>query len=73
MLKTDAATINIAELVYRQTAEEDDATIIITELIEDDPLGAGVEPEWVLAPYFPSSIADPKRVGLLDYSLKVYA
>jgi len=71
-LKTDIKTITIGESIARQTAESDDATIEITENIQDDPLGAGVEPTWVLADYFPTSITDTKRVGLLDRSMEVY-
>ncbi len=71
-LKLDKVTIKIGEVIAKVNAESDQATIEITENIQDDPLGAGVEPEWVLAPYFPSSITDTKRVGLLDYSLEVY-
>lgn len=72
ILKTDTVKIKIGELVYRQTAQSDEATITIDENIGKDPLGEDTEPDWVLAPYFPTSISDTKRVGLLDYSLKVY-
>lgn len=73
-IKTDLATITITESITASTtsAYADTVTITITENIQKDPLGAGVEPTWVLAPYFPSSPTDTKREGLLDRSLKVY-
>ena len=54
------------------TAVTDNVTISITENIQKDPLGAGVEPTWVLGDYFPSSITDTKRNGLLDRNFKLY-
>lgn len=74
IIKTDLATITVVESITRQIGSTltDVATITISENIQKDPLGAGVEPEWVLGDYFPSSISDTKREGLLDRSLKVY-
>lgn len=72
ILKTDIVTVSIAELISVTSAVTDIVTVSIAEDIQKDPLGAGVEPTWVLAPYFPSSITDTKREGRLDYSLKVY-
>ena len=71
-LKTIKETIEIGESIARVIAEADTATIEITENIQDDPLGAGIEPIWVLAEYFPTSITDPKRVGELDRSMTLY-
>jgi len=72
VLETDTATITIQELIAVVEPVTDYLTITINEEIEADPLGAGVEPVWVLADYFPTSITDVKRVGLLDRSMKVY-
>ncbi len=70
-IKTDIATITITESITVGTAVTDNITITITENIQKDPLGAGVEPSWVLAPYFPSSILDTKREGFLDRNFKL--
>jgi hypothetical protein len=72
-IRTDIGTITITETITRNSPGGTDiATITIAETIAKDPLGAGVEPDWVLAPYVPSGTTDTKREGLLDYSLKVY-
>jgi hypothetical protein len=71
-IKTDIQTITVVETITKVTPNTDNATVAITENIQKDPLGAGVEPIWVLGFYFPSSIADTKRMGRLNYSLKVY-
>lgn len=73
-IKTDIATVTIAESITGSTATPyaDTITITFTENIQKDPLGAGVEPTWVLGDYFPSGPTDTKRVGLLDRSLKFY-
>jgi len=42
--------------------------INVTELVEKDPFGAGVPPDFVLAPYIPTSNTDPKREFKLDRS-----
>ena len=73
LIKNDVATISIAENIFLKTPITIDAvTVTITESINKDPIGAGVIPIFVLGPYFPSSPADTKRVGLLDNSLIVY-
>ena len=74
VIKTDLATITITESITQVIGSSltDIITISISENIQKDPLVAGVEPTWVLAPYFPSSISDTKREGLLDRSMKVY-
>jgi len=71
-IKADVKEITITELIEVTSAVTDIITLTIAEDIQDDPLGAGVEPTWVLGPYTPTSISDPKRVGLLDRSLKLY-
>jgi len=72
IVQTDIQSITIDELIFLTVAESDIATITITEAIFKDPIGANTEPIWVLAGYFPTSPADPKREGRLDYSLEVY-
>lgn len=69
---TDLADINITELITAVSPLLDQATITAVENIQKDPLGAGVEPTWVLGPYTPTSPTDPKRWGHLNGSLKVY-
>lgn len=71
-IKTDIMTLGVAELIDVILATTDDNTITCSEDIQDDPIGAGVEPIWVLGTYFPSSHADTKRQGRLDYSMKLY-
>jgi len=72
-IELDAQTVTIEELIEVINAQEIDEDVKIIEDITKDPLGAGVEPEWVLAEYIPSPYpTDPKRVGLLDNSLKLY-
>lgn len=71
-IRTDEVEISIAELITLPASVTNFTTLVFTENIYKDPLGAGVEPDWVLAPYFPSSHTDTKREGVLDYSLKVY-
>jgi hypothetical protein len=73
VIKTDLINITIIESITNRAPDYTDAvTITITDNIQKDPLGAGVAPSWVLGPYFPSSITDTKRVGILNNSLKVY-
>ncbi len=73
IIKTDIATVTITELISVVAATGViTETVTISENIQKDPIGAGVEPIWVLGPYFPSSISDTKRVGILNQSLKVY-
>jgi len=71
-IETDIMDITITELIQAIEMYDDEVEIVITELIEDDPLGAGVEPTFVLGYYFPTSITDTKRQGLLDRSLYLY-
>jgi len=71
-LETNIDTINITELITNVTPEQDFTNLTLIEDIQDNPLGANTEPFYVLAPYFPSSHSDTKRVGYLDNSLQVY-
>lgn len=72
-IKTDLATLTIVESITVGTAIDTIAeTVAIVEVIDKDPIGAGVAPIWVLAPHVPSSTADPNREGLLTNSLIVY-
>lgn len=71
-IKTDLATITVTESITVGTAVTDNITVSVTENLQKDPLGAGVEPTWVLGDYFPSSISDTKRNGLLDRRFKLY-
>jgi len=61
-------TITIAEEHTVVAPFEDFQEITIAE----NHIANGTEPEWVLAEYQPTSQADPKRQGRLDYSLQVY-
>lgn len=65
-------TAQVTELITKISPYQDQQTAQVTESLSKDPLGAGVSPDWVLAPYVPSGHTDTKREGLLDYSLKVY-
>ncbi len=71
-IKTDTAEVTIDELITTLSPYQDFVTVTLAESILNDPLGAGVEPLWVLADYTPTSQTDTKRMGRLDYSLKVY-
>ena len=69
---TDMSDIDVSELVRKIMPLLDLVNLNAAETIWKDPLGAGVEPTWVLGPYAPTSASDPKRVGRLDISLKLY-
>ncbi|MFA5080307.1 MAG: hypothetical protein WC472_01640 [Candidatus Paceibacterota bacterium] len=69
---TDITDISIGELITAVSPFLDSTPIVVGENVQRDPLGAGVEPIWVLGPYSPTGITDTKRQGLLDVSLKVY-
>jgi len=69
---SDNATLTITEEHEVVLPVEDNATITISESNLLDPLGAGVEPTWVLGIYHPTSQTDVKRQGRLDYSMKLY-
>ena len=69
---TDTQEVSIAEEITNITPVDDEQTISIAESILKDPLGAGVEPIWVLGPYTPTGQNDTKRAGRLGISFKVY-
>jgi len=69
----DTQVINIVEEI--EVINPVEANETISEIDENyliDPFGAGVEPDWVLAPYTPTGQTDPKRTGRLDISLITY-
>lgn len=68
----DKAELTMSEEHTVVNAFADDADLEVIETHYLDPLGAGVEPEWVLGDYFPSSETDPKRMGRLDISMTLY-
>lgn len=70
--RKDYQTVEVTEEISRHTPYEDHQTVNVAESIEKDPMGGATEPDWVLAPYVPSSHSDPKREGRLDISFKVY-
>ncbi|MDD5527778.1 MAG: hypothetical protein PHO56_02260 [Patescibacteria group bacterium] len=69
---TDMSDVDITEIIRKISPLLDRVDLSLSETINKDPLGAGVEPTWVLSPYTPTSAADPKRPGRLDISLKLY-
>lgn len=66
VIEVDIVDIHISELIQAVAPYSDIVDIAIAENIQKDPLGPGVEPTWVWANYFPSSISDPKRQGHWD-------
>jgi len=72
MSRTDQQTVDVTESITKKTPNADTQTANCTESISKDPLGAGVAPDWVLAPYVPSGHTDTKREMLLDYSSYLY-
>ncbi len=64
---TDHVTIEITEDIELHVSLSDEQTISVDEQIRQDPWTI----EWVLAAYFPTDDADPKRPGRLDYSFHV--
>ncbi len=72
VIETDIVTVAITETIDTVTPQEDDFTVTISEDIQDDPLGANVEPIWVLADHIPNPWpTDTKRNGLLNVSMKL--
>ncbi|PKM88304.1 hypothetical protein CVU83_01905 [Candidatus Falkowbacteria bacterium HGW-Falkowbacteria-2] len=69
---TDLSDIDITELIRKVVPLLDQVDLETSESVYKNPLGDGVEPTWVLGPYAPTSVSDPKRVGRLDISLKFY-
>lgn len=73
IIKTDIQVVAITETITNVTPQEDEETVTINETITKDPLGAGVEPTWVIGIYTPSPYpTDTKRQGLLNVSMKLY-
>lgn len=72
-IQTDIEIISITESIALVEAVKDVEEVTISETITNDPLGAGVAPVWVLAPYTPSPYpTDTKRPGRLDISMELY-
>ena len=71
-IKIDIQAVSIVESIQRIIPHAVVETVSISENIQKDPLGAGVAPDFVVAPYSPTGITDTKRVGFLDNSLQVY-
>jgi len=71
-IRLDIAELKLVEQHTVVSAFLDDADLEVLETHYINPLGAGVEPFWVLGDYFPTSASDPKRVGILDNSLTLY-
>jgi len=74
-IKTDIQELTITETITRQTLAPEHtitATITITENIAKDPAGAGVAPDFVLGPYVPTSMSDPKREAVFEHSFTLY-
>jgi len=55
IIKTDLAVMTMEEVITAVVPFSDSAIITISENIENDPLGIGIEPTWVLGDYFPTS------------------
>jgi hypothetical protein len=69
---TDTQEITITDEYEMVAAFDDQQAITLTENYILNPLGAGVNAEYVLAPYTPTSQTDTKRAGRLNISLVVY-
>ncbi len=66
-IRTDWQDFQISEEIEAIGASE-----VFEDLeIEEDSLLTDVEPLWVLAPYHPENIEDPKRAGQLSNSFKL--
>lgn len=68
----DTQVVSITDEVEFITPTEADEDVNIVENFAKDPLGAGVEPTWVLSPYIPTGQSDTKRAGRLGISMKLY-
>lgn len=69
---TDNQTVQVTETINLKTKEQDYQTAQVTEDIQKDPFGAGVAPDFVLAPYTPTGQTDKKREMKMDISSYVY-
>jgi hypothetical protein len=63
IIKTDVVTVSIDELIQTVAAIPDLAVAVLLEVIYKDPLGAGVEPIWVLSYYFPTGMTVGAPIG----------
>ena len=68
----DYQDLQITEDIQLKTKYEDFQDLQITEDIQKDPFGAGVAPDFVLAPYTPTGQTDKKREALVGISFYVY-
>jgi hypothetical protein len=59
-------TANFDENITVKIKEQDYQLLGMTEDILKDPFGAGVKPDFVLAPYVPTGQTDPEREFYLD-------
>ncbi|MCX6795801.1 MAG: hypothetical protein NT165_03720 [Candidatus Falkowbacteria bacterium] len=59
-------TVEVAEEIGLKIIDHIEETVEVTEEIMNDPFGAGVPPDFVVAPYKPTSNTDPKREFKLD-------
>lgn len=69
---TDTQNITITEEINFVAYEEADETMTTSENYILDPLGAGVDAEYMLSLYTPTGQTDTKRPGRLDISLVAY-
>ena len=58
VLKMDLVVITMEEVITAVVPASDNVIITLVENIQNDPLGLGVEPTWVLGNYFPTSQGD---------------
>jgi len=68
---TDTAEINIDEEIELVTPVDADEDMEVAENYILDPFGAGVDADYVLSPYSPTSQTDTKRPGRLDLSMEL--
>jgi len=68
IIKTDISSFEITEEIEAIGAKDVIEKLQVEELIQDST----VEPIWVLGDYTPTSIDDPKRMGRLGLSMKLY-
>ncbi len=69
---TDTQNISITEEIEFVVSVNDEETITTQELYTLNPLGAGVDAEYVLSEYTPTGVTDTKRPGRLGISLVAY-
>lgn len=72
-IKTDQQNIQFVENIQNVPPKAISEELHLTENIQINGIGEGVEPIWVLGPHIPNPWpADPKREGRLNISFKVY-